>query len=201
MEERSGPSEPGVVRAAPFGERRRRSERAVPPRPGDGGTGSARHPGIDELFADLAALDTSPPVPAGRRTGGGRRRRGPGAAASAEHAAARAGHPSGSLFGDAADLVGDDGPGRGAAFGAPGAASGPVRRRGDAPVADDERIDPEERAFLLQVYRELVGGVQGPVIPFPVELVAGEDEAPELDRPADVIDLDWHRTRRALRDA
>lgn len=63
-------------------------------------------------------------------------------------------------------------------------------------VAASDRAEAADRAFLLQLYNDLVGPNDGPVVPFPVELVAGEDEAPELDTWAEVVDLAAFRARR-----
>ena len=201
MEERSGPDS-GVARVVPFGEPRRRPARASGGR--KGGAPRERRPrpeGIDELLADLAALD-EPVARARRRT--------PSARRAPDERGERGERASGAADGvEVSDLTVEflddrrSAAGRAARFGAAGTASGPKRRRRPEadPMVDDERIDPAERAFLLQLYKELVGGVQGPVIPFPVELVLGEDEAPELDGLADVIDLAWYRTRRALRES
>lgn len=64
-----------------------------------------------------------------------------------------------------------------------------------------DTIDPAERALLVQLYRELLATVEGPILPFPVELVLGEDEAPELDEPATILSFETFRTRRAERAA
>jgi hypothetical protein len=201
MEERSGPDS-GVARVVPFGEPRRRPARASGGR--KGGAPRERRPrpeGIDELLADLAALD-EPVARARRRT--------PSARRTPDERGERGERASGAADGvEVSDLTVEflddrrSAEGRAARFDAAGTASGPKRRRRPEadPMVDDERIDPAERAFLLQLYKELVGGVQGPVIPFPVELVLGEDEAPELDGLADVVDLAWYRTRRALRES
>jgi hypothetical protein len=198
MEERSGPDS-GVARVVPFGEPRRRTARGSGGRKGGGPRERRPRPeGIDELLADLAALD-EPVARARRRT--------PSARRTPDEGGARASGAADDV--EVSDLTVEflddrrSAEGRAARFGAAGTASGPKRRRRPEPdpMVDDKRIDPAERAFLLQLYKELVGGVQGPVIPFPVELVLGEDEAPELDGLADVIDLGWYRTRRALRES
>ncbi len=62
-------------------------------------------------------------------------------------------------------------------------------------------IDPGERALLVQLYRELIGSAEGPVLPFPVELVTGELEAPERDEPAEIVSFEALVRRRAERDA
>lgn len=67
----------------------------------------------------------------------------------------------------------------------------------EAPRPEPEvGIDPEERALLVQLYRELVGTIEGPIVPFPVELM--EDPAYVQDRPqpAALLDLDEFRQRR-----
>lgn len=67
----------------------------------------------------------------------------------------------------------------------------------EAPRPEPEvGIDPVDRALLVQLYRELVGTVEGPVVPFPVELM--EDPALVRDRavPAALLDLRAFRDRR-----
>jgi hypothetical protein len=61
----------------------------------------------------------------------------------------------------------------------------------------DTGIDPEERALLVMLYRELVGTVEGPVVPFPVELMEDPDYVPERQQPASLLDLASFRQRRA----
>jgi hypothetical protein len=221
MEERSGPDS-GVVRAVPFGEPRRGAARSTGARAGGDPRRRKRRPaGIDELLSDLAALDQPP----ARRTrgkaahpvfGGDDALGADVVDLGVDLSGAGIGFVdgAGTMDVDLDDLdphvaMGEH-PGRayrsdgeGAGFGAAGPSRRSKRRRRaqPEPTVEDQRLDPGERAFLLQIYRELIGGVQGPVIPFPVELVVGEDEAPELERPADVIDLAWYRTRRALRDS
>jgi hypothetical protein len=60
----------------------------------------------------------------------------------------------------------------------------------------DHGIDPEERALLVMLYRELVGTVEGPVVPFPVELMEDPDYVPERQQPASLLDLATFRRRR-----
>ncbi len=64
------------------------------------------------------------------------------------------------------------------------------------PPEPEAGIDPEERALLVQLYRELVGTVEGPVVPFPVELMADPDYVEERERPAAVLDFEAFRARR-----
>lgn len=66
----------------------------------------------------------------------------------------------------------------------------------DEPPAPDPELDAAERALLLQIYRELVGTVEGPVVPFPVELMADPAERAERPDSALVVDLGEFRTRR-----
>jgi hypothetical protein len=61
----------------------------------------------------------------------------------------------------------------------------------------DAGIDPDERALLVMLYRELVGTVEGPVVPFPVELMEDPDYVPERPQPAALLDLGSFRRRRA----
>ncbi len=59
-------------------------------------------------------------------------------------------------------------------------------------------IDPDERALLIELYRELIASVDGPVVPFPVELLADPTTAVDRAEPAELVDLDRYRVRRAL---
>ena len=61
-----------------------------------------------------------------------------------------------------------------------------------------DSIDPDERALLIELYRELIAGVDGPVVPFPVELLADPSTAADRAEPAELVDLDRYRVRRAL---
>jgi hypothetical protein len=60
------------------------------------------------------------------------------------------------------------------------------------------RIDPAERAVLIGLYRELVGTIDGRVVPFPVELMDDPALVPDRIRPADVVDLAAARARRSV---
>jgi len=62
-------------------------------------------------------------------------------------------------------------------------------------------IDPHERALLIELYRELIASVDGPVVPFPVELLADPSTAADRTEPAELVDLDRYRLRRALAEA
>ncbi len=66
----------------------------------------------------------------------------------------------------------------------------------EEPLEPDPELDAAERALLLQIYRELVSSVEGPVVPFPVELMANPAERAELPEHARVVDLAEFRTRR-----
>ena len=65
-----------------------------------------------------------------------------------------------------------------------------------ATMAPEDEIDPAERALLIQLYRELVSTIEGPVVPFPVELLADPALAVERPEGATVFDLDAFRTSR-----
>ena len=66
----------------------------------------------------------------------------------------------------------------------------------EEPSAPDAELDAAERALLLQIYRELVGTVEGPVVPFPVELMADPAGRAERAEPAVIANLDEFRARR-----
>ncbi|MFN0027654.1 MAG: hypothetical protein ACKV2O_10835 [Acidimicrobiales bacterium] len=63
-------------------------------------------------------------------------------------------------------------------------------------LAPDPELDAAERALLLAIYRELVGTAEGPIVPFPVELMADPAERAERSESAAVVDLDEFRARR-----
>ena len=65
-----------------------------------------------------------------------------------------------------------------------------------ASLPPEDEIDPAERALLMQLYRELVSTIEGPVVPFPVELLADPALAVERPEGATVFDLDAFRTSR-----
>ena len=60
------------------------------------------------------------------------------------------------------------------------------------------RIDPAERAVLIGLYRELIGTIDGRVVPFPVELMDDPSLAPDRIRPGELIDLAAARALRAV---
>ena len=66
-------------------------------------------------------------------------------------------------------------------------------------LTPEDEIDPAERALLIQLYRELVSTIEGPVVPFPVELLADPALAVERPEGATVLDLDAFRTCRTSR--
>lgn len=57
-------------------------------------------------------------------------------------------------------------------------------------------IDPADRALLVQLYRELVGTVEGPIVPFPVELMEDPELVEDREQPAALLDLRAFRDRR-----
>jgi len=72
-----------------------------------------------------------------------------------------------------------------------------IARLGDLTEEPMQEADADERALLIQLYRELVATVEGPVVPFPVELLGDPARVAELDRPAELIDLARFRAERA----
>lgn len=71
-----------------------------------------------------------------------------------------------------------------------------LARLDTAPPEPAAGIDPAERALLIELYRELVGTVEGPVAPFPVELMEDPDQVAERPEPAVLLDLEAFRARR-----
>jgi len=67
-----------------------------------------------------------------------------------------------------------------------------------ADVHSGGRIDPAERAVLISLYRELIGTIDGRVVPFPVELMDDPALVPDRIRPGEVVDLAAARARRAV---
>jgi hypothetical protein len=67
-----------------------------------------------------------------------------------------------------------------------------------ADVHSGGRIDPAERAVLISLYRELIGTIDGRVVPFPVELMDDPSLVPDRIRPGEVVDLAAARARRAV---